>query len=231
MLPDRAGVRAVILDLDGTLLDTAPDIAVAANRMLAELGLPEVPESRVRDYIGKGVANLVRRLLEETGAGGYDEALARFERHYLAGVADRSRPYPGVVEGLQAFRAVGMPLACVTNKVSRFTEPLLSGTGLRAFFGAVVSGDQAARKKPEPDPLIAAAALLGVPVGSAWMIGDSLNDVQAARAAGCAVAVVPYGYREGLAVEALGADAVVADLLVAADWITAAGRPTARVSP
>src|SRR5262245_30575132 len=100
MLPDRAAVRAVVLDLDGTLLDTAPDIAAAANRMLAELGLPAVPEARVRDFIGRGVANLVRRLLEESRAGGHDEAMARFEAAYLEGVAERSRPYPGVIEGL-----------------------------------------------------------------------------------------------------------------------------------
>jgi phosphoglycolate phosphatase len=220
MLPDRAAVRAVVFDLDGTLLDTAPDISAAANQMLAELGLSQVPEERVRDFIGRGVANLVRRLLEEAGAGGFDAAMARFEAAYLEGVARRSRPYPGVVEGLAMLSDARMPLACVTNKSSRFTEPLLQATGLRRYFGAVVSGDQVARKKPEPDAIVAAADALGVPVRSAWVIGDSANDVLAAHAAGCPVAVVPYGYREGLAVAALGADAVIPSLRAAAEWIT-----------
>lgn len=224
MLPERASIRAVILDLDGTLLDTAPDIAVAANAMLLVLGLPPVSETQVRDLIGKGVANLVRRLLEEASSAGreaaFEDAMARFEAAYLAGVADRSRPFPGVLEGLEAWRAAGIPMACVTNKVARFTEPLLAATGLRPYFGAVVSGDTVARKKPDPDPLLAACAALGVPAGAGWVIGDSRNDVIAARAAGCPVAVVPYGYREGLAVEALGADAVVESLEAAAGWIT-----------
>lgn len=224
MLPERASIRAVILDLDGTLLDTAPDIAVAANAMLSALGLPIVSETRVRDFIGKGVANLVRCLLAEAASAGramaFDEAMARFEAAYLAGVADRSRPYPGVLAGLEAWRAARIPMACVTNKVARFTEPLLAATGLRPYFGAVVSGDTAARKKPDPDPLLAACAALGVPAAASWVIGDSLTDVLAARAAGCPVAVVPYGYREGLAVEALGADAVVPSLEAAAEWIT-----------
>ena len=225
MLPDRAAVRAVVLDLDGTLLDTAPDIASAANRMLAELELRPVSEERVRDFIGRGVANLVRRLLEEAGAGGFDAAIARFEVAYLEGIAERTRAYPGVVEGLSMFSAARMPLACVTNKPSRFTDPLLEATGLRRYFGAVVSGDQVARKKPAPDAIVAAADALDVPVRSAWVIGDSANDVLAAHAAGCSVAVVPYGYREGLAVEALGADAVIPSLRAAAEWITIGSQP------
>jgi len=224
MLPERASIRAVILDLDGTLLDTAPDIAIAANAMLVGLGLPPASEARVRTLIGKGVANLVRRLLEEAARAGRvvapEEAMARFESAYLAGVADRTRPYAGVVAGLERWRAAGIPMACVTNKVAQFTEPLLVATGLRAYFAAVVSGDTVERKKPEPDALLAACAALGVPATACWVIGDSLNDVLAARAAGCPVAVVPYGYREGLEVEALGADAVVPSLEAAAEWIT-----------
>jgi len=223
-LPPRGSVRAVLLDLDGTLLDTAPDLAEAANRLLAGLGRAPLPEERVRDFIGKGIANLVRRTLEETGAAPseaeYRRSLAQFEAIYLAGVADRSLPYPGVLAGLEAFRAAGLGLACVTNKVGRFTEPLLRQTGLRGYFGAVVSGDSVANKKPHPEPLLAAAALLGVAPSEAWVIGDSANDVLAARAAGCPVAVVPYGYREGVPLEALGADAVVASLEEAAGSIT-----------
>ena len=221
-LPPRASIRAVLLDLDGTLIDTAPDIAASANRMLAQLGRDALPEERVVDFIGQGIANLVRRVLAESGtpSSAFEQALALFEASYLAHVADRSVPYPGVVEGLERFRAAGIPMACVTNKASRFTAALLDATRLRAYLGAVVSGDDVARKKPEPDALFAAAAALGVAAHESWVIGDSANDVKAARAAGCPVAVVPYGYREGLAVEALGADAVVAGVDAAASWIT-----------
>ena len=147
----------------------------------------------------------------ETQRAPYAHALELFEAAYLEHVADRSRPYPGVVAGLERLRRAGIALGCVTNKASRFTLPLLAATGLRTYFGAIVSGDDVARKKPEPDALLAAAATLGVMPRECWLIGDSANDVKAARAAGCAVAVVPYGYREGLSVEALGADAVVAE--------------------
>ena len=223
-LPPRASIRAVLLDLDGTLIDTAPDIAASANRMLAQLGRDALAEARVVDFIGQGIANLVARVLAETGgetpAISLERSLALFEASYLAHVADRSVPYPGVVEGLERLRAAGIAMACVTNKASRFTVALLEATRLRAYFGAVVSGDDVARKKPEPDALLAAAAALGVAAHEAWVIGDSANDVKAARAAGCPVAVVPYGYREGLAVEALGADAVVSGVDAAASWIT-----------
>jgi len=223
-LPPRAQIRAVLLDLDGTLVDTAPDIAAAANAMLGALGRTTLPESRIAGFIGQGIATLVRRALAATG-GEDDEArfagaLASFEAAYLEHVADRSRPYPGVVTGLERLRAARVPLACVTNKASRFTLPLLASTGLRGYFGVVVSGDDVARKKPEPDALLAASGALGVTPGESWVIGDSRNDVRAARAAGCPVAVVPYGYREGLAVEALGADAIVASVEAAAGWIT-----------
>jgi phosphoglycolate phosphatase len=216
-------IRAVLLDLDGTLLDTVPDIASAANAMLAKLGRPALPEADVVGLVGKGVQNLVRRVLEATGgerAGEYDRALHLFEEAYLAHVADRSTPYPGVIAGLERFRERGLRLACVTNKASRFTRPLLAATGLAPYFEAVVCGDEVARKKPEPDAFLEAASRLGASPAQSWVIGDSANDVIAAKAAGMAVAVVPYGYREGLAVEALGADTIVASLEAAAGSIT-----------
>ncbi len=224
MLPPRERIRAVLLDLDGTLLDTAPDIAAAANRMLSALGRDQVSEARVRELIGKGVASLVRRLLQtpdgELAPELYERALAEFDGFYLANVATLTRPYPGVVAGLEALAAAGIALGCVTNKPARFTEPLLVATGLRRHFAVVVSGDTTRTKKPDPEPVRYAAAAMGVTTAQTWLIGDSLNDVQSARAAGCPVAVVPYGYREGLALEALGADAVVPSLEAAASWIT-----------
>jgi phosphoglycolate phosphatase len=221
----RPRIRAALFDLDGTLLDTAPDLAESANRMLAELGRGALEEVAIRDYIGKGVVNLVHRCVEATGGGSEadrDRALAVFERHYVAGIANRTHPYPGVVEGLVALERAGIPMGCVTNKAARFTEPLLELTDLRRFFGVVVSGETAARKKPHPDPLLYAARALGTPPAQTLMVGDSLNDVQSARAAGCPVVVVPNGYREGLALEDLGADAVVASVEEAARSITMA---------
>jgi len=221
----RTRYRAALFDLDGTLVDTAEDLAAAANRMLTEIGRPTLDEDRIRDYIGKGVVNLVHRCVESTGSGSEEEqrrALAVFERHYLAGIADRSRPYPGVVDGLATLERAGVAMGCVTNKAGRFTELLLERTGLRHFFGVVVSGDTVARKKPHAEPLLYAAGRLGTTPAETLMVGDSLNDVLSARAAGCPVVVVPYGYREGLAVEELGADAVVASVEAAARSITMA---------
>jgi phosphoglycolate phosphatase len=216
-------VRAVLFDLDGTILDTAADLASAANAMLAQVGRVTLPEAQIRDYIGRGVQNLVTRSLEATGGASAQEAsgaLAVFERHYLAGIADRTRPYDGVVEGMEALSRAGIPMGCVTNKAARFTEPLLERTGLMRFLRVVVSGDTVANKKPHPEPMLHAAAKLGVAPGETLMVGDSLNDVASARAAGCPVVVVPYGYREGLAIEALGADAVVASVVEVARSIT-----------
>jgi phosphoglycolate phosphatase len=222
-LPRRFRTRAVLFDLDGTIVDTAQDLAAAANRMLADLGRAPLGEDVVRDYIGKGVVNLVHRCVEATGGGGEDErrhALAVFERHYIAGIADLSRPYPGVVEGLAALDQAGIALGVVTNKAGRFTLPLLELTGLRRYFGVVVSGDTVERKKPHADPVLYAAAKLGASPAETLMVGDSLNDVLSARAAGCRVVVVPYGYREGLAVEDLGADRVVSSVEEVASSIT-----------
>ena len=221
----RPRYRAALFDLDGTLVDTAEDLAAAANRMLAELGRPALPEEGIRDYIGKGVVNLVHRCFEATGGGTEEEqrhALKVFERHYLSGIAVRSRPYPGVLEGLDALERAGVAMGCVTNKAGRFTEALLVATGLRRYFGVVVSGDTVERKKPHPDPLLHAAGKLGAVPSETLMVGDSRNDVLSARAAGCPVVVVPYGYREGLSLEELGADAVVASVEEAARSITMA---------
>jgi phosphoglycolate phosphatase len=213
--------RAVLFDLDGTLLDSAPDLAAAANAMLGELGLPGRDPAVIATYIGKGIPRLVERTL----AGSLDAtadpaALARalpiYERHYAAESGRRSVPFPGVVEGLHALRAAGVPLACITNKAERLTVDLLRRTALDGFFDVLMCGDTVARKKPDPEPVLAACGRLGVAPADALMIGDSANDVQAARAAGCPVWCVPYGYNEGRPVESLDCDALVPDLAEAA---------------
>lgn len=214
-------VRAALCDLDGTLLDTAPDLAAAVNRMLADLGLPLRTLGQVVDAIGRGTAKLVERSIGAHDPAVLGRALELFSRYYEEDAAGSSRPYPGVVEGLQAMAQAGLALACVTNKPRRYTVPLLERTGLLRWFDTTVSGDEVARLKPDPAPYAEACIRLRVPPAAAVAIGDSSNDVTAARAAGCTVICVPYGYREGEPVEALRADALVVDLRAAAGWILA----------
>lgn len=228
MPPLQVPARAVLLDLDGTLLDTAPDLLVAANDMLAELGRPAVDLAAIRAYVGRGLPNLVKRLL----AGRLDaadepapppaEALAAFKRHYAKSNGRQTVLFPGVREGLEILRAKGLPLACITNKAEAFTGPLLAQTGLAGFFRVVVSGDTLPRAKPDPMPLIWVCGHFDLKPKDMLFIGDSVNDVKAARAAGCPVFVVPYGYNEGRGVQELDSDAIVGSILEAATLISAA---------
>lgn len=210
-------VRAVVIDLDGTLLDTAPDLASAANRMAEDLGLPPVAPEVIATYIGNGVSRLVKRVLTqdmeaEPDAELFHRALQSFRRHYGEHVADASRPFPGVVEGLERLKAARLPLACITNKAEQFTIPLLLATHLYGYFDLILSGDTLPKKKPDPLPLLHAAEYFRVPIQDLLLIGDSSNDTQAARAAGCHVFVVPYGYNRGRPVSELDADAIVASI-------------------
>lgn len=203
-----------MVDLDGTLLDTAPDLAEAANRMLAELQLPPVTEAVLKTYIGNGVGRLIKRVLAcdmdaEPDAALFTKALPVYEKHYADVVSLDSRPYPGVVDGLDLLKRAGYRLACITNKAERFTLPLLRDTGLLDYFELVVAGDTLPRKKPDPLPLLYACEKFGVAPNQMLLIGDSLNDTQAARAAGCYVFCVPYGYNRGRDVSELDLDAVV----------------------
>lgn len=217
-------LKAVALDLDGTLLDTASDIAAAAMAMAADLGLPQVDTDTVKTYIGNGISRLVKRVLTrqmeaEPDAELFARALPVFERRYLEGVCVQSRPYPGAVEGLRALRAAGFPLACITNKAEKFTLPLLDATGLWEYFDLVLSGDSLPKKKPDPLPLRHVCERFGAAPGEVLLVGDSLNDAQCARAAGCPVFCVPYGYNRGRSVAELDVDAVVPSLLDAAQLI------------
>jgi phosphoglycolate phosphatase len=213
-------IKAVVIDLDGTLLHTAPDLADAAQRMAAELGLPPIDEATVKTYIGNGVSRLVKRVLTrdmqaEPEKALFERALPVFEKHYLEGVSRQSHPFHGVPEGLVALKAAGYRLGCITNKAEKFTLPLLKDTGLAGFFELILSGDLLPKKKPDPMPLLHACEKFGVEPAEMLLIGDSLNDVQAARAAGCHVFVVPYGYNRGRPVQELDADAVVESLIEA----------------
>lgn len=206
-----------MIDLDGTLLDTIPDLAAAVNLMLETLGRAPLPLVTVRSFVGKGIPRLVERALARDIDGHAEadvmaQALPVFERFYTEVNGRHTTMYPGVLEGLEQLRAAGFPLACVTNKAGAFTRPLLERTGLAAFFAQIVAGDTLVRRKPDPLPLQHACAQFGVAPARMLMIGDSVNDVQAARAAGCPVFAVPYGYNEGQAVQSLEVDAIVSAL-------------------
>lgn len=203
--------HAVIVDLDGTMVDTLGDFEVALRLSLAELGFPPVDRAFIERTVGKGSEHLIRRTLEHTGAPAalYDAAWAAYQRHYLDINGRHSAVYPGVAEGLAALAARGLPLACLTNKPTAFARPLLAAKGLDGFFAQVFGGDAFERKKPDPLPLLKTCEALGTAPAHTLMVGDSANDAQAARAAGCPVVLVRYGYNHGQPVEAAGADALV----------------------
>ncbi len=226
-MPLARGIAAVMIDLDGTLLDTVPDLAAAAERMLAALGLPLRTQEDIRSFIGKGIPNLVRRCLQAS-AGDVraealqTEALALYQDFYFAESGRRTAVYPGVREGLERFRAMRLRLACVTNKATRFTVPLLEHMGLAPYFELVVSGDTLARKKPDPMQLAHICAAFALAPAQVLLIGDSANDTLAARAAGCPVCCVSYGYSEGGDVHKLDCDAIVGSLSEVANILQSA---------
>ena len=218
----RFAPRAVLFDLDGTLLDTIADLAEAANRMLSELGRPLRPQDEIHRFVGKGIPNLVRRCLTEDSAASEAEiaaAVAVFRRHYTVVNGIHARLYPGVDATLQALRARGLRLAVVTNKAEAFTLPLLARTGIAGYFDTVVSGDTLAVKKPDPAVLHLACTRLGVSAGQALMIGDSANDALAAQGAGMPVLLVTYGYSEGMPVDTIECDGLLSSALQALDYI------------
>ena len=210
-------VEAVALDLDGTLLHTAPDLALAANLMLAELGRPPVAETVVMTYVGNGAARLIKRLLTGEMDGEpepdlFERAQSLFYRHYADGLDVHTRLYPGVIEALRNLRRAGFRLACITNKPQQFTLPLLQTMGLYRYFDLVVGGDVLDRKKPDPLPLLHVCRQFAIVPQEMAMVGDSMADMEAAHRAGCYAIYVPYGYNRGVSGEASGADAVIASL-------------------
>ena len=217
-------IEAVIVDLDGTMVDTLGDFEVALNRSLAELGLPGVDRALVERTVGKGSEHLIRGVLahqlalpEVKGCGQtcpaqsvdalYDRAWAAYQRHYLAINGQFSDVYPGVLDGLQALQQRGLPLACLTNKPLAFARDLLAAKGLDGFFVQVFGGDSFERKKPDPLPIIKTCEALGVDPSATLMVGDSSNDAQAAHAAACPVVLVTYGYNHGEPIRATSANA------------------------
>lgn len=209
----KISVQAILLDLDGTLLHTAPEIAAAANKMLLALARPSLDPLQIQGFIGEGAQMLIKRCLSahataEPDAAALAEAQALFLKFYAEN-ASQSQPYPGVLDGLKAMQKAGYSLACVTNKPASFTGPLLQASQLNAYFSVVVSGDSLTKKKPDPAQLLYVCEQFNIAPEQALMVGDSISDVTAARAAGCYVFTVPYGYNHGLALQS---DACIAQL-------------------
>ena len=230
------GIRAAILDLDGTLVHTLGDFVEALQRMLRDLPEPyasfRVDAAIVEPLVGKGSENLIKSLMaqidtacaaieniaKELEPSVLEMALSRYQHHYADVNGQCAEVYPGVREGLHALQALGWPLACVTNKPTAFAQALLQAQGLDGFFVLTLGGDALPRKKPDPLPLITACARLGVPPQQTLMVGDSSNDAQAARAAGCPVWLMTYGYNHGQPVREVDADGFV-DTLSALPWL------------
>jgi phosphoglycolate phosphatase len=219
--------RMILLDLDGTLIDSVPDLAFCVDAMMERLGRLPHGEAEVRKWVGNGVERLVRRALVGQLDGDppekdYERAYPIFIELYRGNTSLRSVLYPGVREGLDYLTAEGYPLGCVTNKAAQFTEPLLRDIGIRDAFGIVISGDSLPRKKPDPLPLLHAAEHFGVRPEDALMVGDSVSDVKAARAAGFGIVCMTYGYNHGRDIRKAEPDAVMDSLVEIRDLLEAA---------
>lgn len=220
-------IKAVVFDLDGTLLDTAGDYAASANAMLEDLQMPRLDVAQIKTFIGNGIHALVTRCLRasqhaEPTPALVSRAQALFESHYADLLTAETQIYDGVIEGLRQLRQKGLMLGCITNKYEKFTLPLLKLTGLLDFFTLVLSGDSLPQKKPDPAPLLYACRYFGIEPRHLLMIGDSANDTLAARAAGCPVLCVPYGYSAGLDITKLDHDGIVSSIYEAAERVVAA---------
>lgn len=214
--------RGVIFDLDGTLVDTAGEITLALRATFEELQLAPLARPEVQALIGRGVRSMVERALARRAAGSLlGPALERFDAHYASVVGTEAELFPGVLSGLRMLEQAGFRQAVVTNKPRFFTERLLERLAVDGIFAAVVAGDDGIARKPSGEMLITACRRMGCDVDSALMVGDSDNDVRAARDAGCPVWCVPYGYNEGRGPETLACDRLVADIEEAARLLVA----------
>jgi len=204
----------VLIDVDGTLVDSVPDLAFCVDEMMKMLDMPVHGDVRVRDWVGNGVERLVRRALVgqldgEPDEGLFEKAYPMFLDLYAENTSQRSVLYPGVTEGLDYLQDAGYKLGCVTNKAEQFTLPLLKDLGLYERFEIVLSGDTLAKKKPDPMPLLHVAKHFGVAPEQSTMLGDSVSDVTAARAAGFQIVCMSYGYNHGVDIRDAKPDAVI----------------------
>ncbi|WP_019894855.1 phosphoglycolate phosphatase [Hydrogenovibrio halophilus] len=227
MLTTKIAPGFILIDLDGTLIDSVPDLAFCTDEMMKQLGMPARGEAAVRNWVGNGVQRLVERALTNDLEGMPETDLMQkaypiFIELYKQNTSKRSCVYDGVIEGLDWLKQQGYRLACVTNKAADFTLPLLKDKGLFDYFEVVVSGDTCAEKKPHPMPLLYAAEQLGVSPENALMIGDSRSDVKAARAAGFYIYCMTYGYNHGEDIRDYEPDAVMDSFAELSNWIEAA---------
>ena len=209
--------KLILIDVDGTLVDSVPDLAYCVNAMMRTLDMPEHEETSIREWVGNGVERLTRRALIGQLNGEPDEALFRkaypiFLDLYSENTSKRSSLYPGVREGLDKLRTAGYVIGSVTNKAAQFTVPLLKDLGIYDDFAVVVAGDTLDKKKPDPEPLLYAADRMGVAPEDCLMVGDSISDVKAARAAGFQIVCMPYGYNHGNDIRDAKPDAVIDSL-------------------
>lgn len=203
-----------LIDLDGTLVDSVPDLAWCTDQMMLALDMPERGEVNVRNWVGNGLERLIKRALVnqldgEPAEALYAKAAPIFMALYAENPCQRSQLYPAVKKGLQWLKEQDIPLGCVTNKDEQFTLPILNNLGIRDYFELIVSGDTLPQKKPDPAPLLYAASYFNIEPSQALMIGDSVNDVKASRAAGFQIVCVSYGYNHGNDIRSANPDAVI----------------------
>lgn len=208
--------KLVMFDLDGTLVDSVPDLAFAVDDAFRSVSLPEVGEANVRLWVGNGAEALLKRALAyvsaEADSDFFERVFSEFLCTYSHCLADKSKLYPGVLETLEALSNLNIPMAVVTNKPIAFTLPMLSELKLSHFFAEVLGGDSLERKKPDPLPLETLMSRFGLQPQHVLMVGDSSNDITAAKSAGCSVVAVSYGYNHGKNIYEAGADKVVSSL-------------------
>jgi 2-phosphoglycolate phosphatase len=226
-------IRAVLFDLDGTLIDRAPDLARAANRLRAEHGLPPLPLQQLRPMVGSGARGMVGVAFGvKPGESRYEALRDAFLAHYEAGLLQATAPFPGVIELLEELERAGLPWGIVTNKAMRFTQPIVAGLGLDSRAAVVVCGDTTPHSKPHPEPLLHAARVLALPPGTVVYVGDDERDAQAARAAGMPMVAASWGYLGlGTPVAGWGADALVHCPADVAQWLARRRRSAESGSP
>lgn len=219
---ELATPQAFIVDLDGTLVDTLGDFVAVLQRVLAELALPLVGREFVERTVGQGSEHLIRSTLAEVGGAPslYEPAWQLYQRYYRDINGRHAEVFPGVRAGLDALKALGLPMACLTNKPAAFARELLARKQLAGYFKLVFGGDDFERKKPDPLPLLKTCEALGSEPAQTWMVGDSSNDARAARAAGCPVVLLSHGYNHGQPIHAVDADAVFDSLEEFPRWLS-----------
>ena len=204
----------ILIDVDGTLVDSVPDLAYCVDELMMQLGRPTHGADKVRNWVGNGVERLCRRALVgqldgEPSDEDFEKAYPIFVELYSENTSKRSHLYPGVREGLEYLKSQGYKLGCVTNKAAQFTIPLLKDLGVHDEFEVIVCGDELPEKKPHPMPLLHAAEKMGVTPEQSLMLGDSMSDVKAARAAGFQIICMSYGYNHGEDIRDYNPDAVI----------------------